>query len=111
MAGKGELYQRKDSKWAFRVRAANGQCVATDGSRGYESKRSAKSTLTKLLAGDYDVCEIYARKDGKYAFRIKASNGQTVATDGSQGYEARSSAKKTSDKILAGTYHGPINEV
>ncbi len=110
MAGRGELYQRKDKKWAFRVKAANGQTVATDGSQGYESKTSAKNTLTKLLAGSYNACEIYARKDGKYAFRIKASNGQTVATDGSQGYEARSSAKKTSDKILAGTYDGPIVE-
>ncbi len=41
-------------------------------------------------------------------FRIKATNGQTVAADGSQGYAARSSAKKTSDKILAGTYNEPI---
>ncbi len=111
MAGSGELYQRKDGKWAFRVKAANGQCVATDGSQGYSSKASAKSTLTKLLSGGYDECEIYARKDGKFAFRIKSSNGQTVATDGSQGYEARSSAKKTSDKILAGTYDGPVVEV
>jgi uncharacterized protein YegP (UPF0339 family) len=108
MAGKGELYQRKDKKWAFRVKAANGQIVATDGSQGYESKTSARSTLTKLLAGKYNECGIYARKDGKFVFRVKASNGQTVATDGSQGYEARSSAKKTSDKILAGTYDGPI---
>ena len=110
MAGKGELYTRKDGKWAFRVLASNGQCVATDGSQGYESKASAKSTLTRLLAGSYNVCEIYARKDGKYAFRIKASNGQTVATDGSQGYEARASAKKTSDNILSDAYDGPIIE-
>ncbi len=111
MAGSGELYQRTDGKWAFRVKAGNGQTVATDGSQGYSSKSSAKSTLEKLLAGSYDQCEIYARKDGKYAFRITSSNGQTVATDGSQGYEARSSAKKTSDKILSGAYKGPVVEV
>ena len=107
----GELYTRKDGKWAFRVRAGNGQIVATDGSQGYESKTSARSTLTKLLAGGYSQSEVYARKDGKYAFRIKSSNGQTVATDGAQGYEARSSAKKTSDKILSGTYDGSITDV
>ena len=108
MAGKGELYKRRDNKWAFRIKAANGQIVATDGSQGYESKTSARNTLKKLLAGDYNDCEIYARKDGKFAFRIKSRNGQTVATDGSQGYHARSSAKKTSDKILNGTYNGPV---
>ena len=111
MAGSGELYQRKDEKWAFRVKASNGQVVATDGSQGYEAKASASSTLTNLLAGKYDKCEVYARSDGKYAFRIIASNGQTVATDGSQGYESEASAKSTSDNILAGEYDGPINEV
>lgn len=54
MARKGEIYQRKDGKWAFRVKAANGEAVATDGGQGYESKSSAKSTLQKLMRGDYD---------------------------------------------------------
>ncbi len=54
MAGSGEVYERKDGKWAFRVKASNGQVVATDGSQGYSDKASATSTLTKLLAGEYD---------------------------------------------------------
>jgi len=54
MAGKGELYQRSDKKWAFRVKASNGEIVATDGSQGYEAKASAKSTLEKLMRGDYN---------------------------------------------------------
>jgi uncharacterized protein YegP (UPF0339 family) len=111
MASKGELYQRKDGKWAFRVRAGNGQIVATDGSQGYESKASARNTLKKLLAGGYPSCEEYQRKDGKWAFRIKSANGQVVATDGSQGYATKSSCTRTSTKILAGTYDGPIEEV
>ena len=31
MAGSGELYKGTDGKWAFRVKAANGRVVATDG--------------------------------------------------------------------------------
>jgi uncharacterized protein YegP (UPF0339 family) len=54
MAGKGEIYKRKDGKWAFRVKASNGEVVATDGGQGYEAKSSARSTLEKLLRGDYD---------------------------------------------------------
>lgn len=111
MAAKGELYQRKDGKWAFRVKAANGQIVATDGSQGYESKASAKSTLTKLLAGGYTKCEEYQRKDGQWAFRILSRNGQTVATDGSQGYASRSSCVRTMGKITSGAYAGPVVEV
>ncbi len=54
MAGSGEVYKRSDGKWAFRVKASNGQVVATDGSQGYEAKADARSTLQKLMAGDYD---------------------------------------------------------
>jgi len=54
MAGKGELYQRSDKKWAFRVKASNGEVVATDGGQGYEAKAAAKATLEKLMRGDYD---------------------------------------------------------
>jgi len=55
MAGSGELYRRADKKWAFRVKASNGEIVATDGSQGYEAKASAKSTLESLMRGDYDA--------------------------------------------------------
>ncbi len=50
----GEVYKRNDGKWAFRVKAANGQIVATDGSQGYETKAGARSTLEKLITGEYD---------------------------------------------------------
>ena len=33
--------------------------------------------------------QIYKRHDGKYAFRVTASNGQTVVTDGGQGYNGK----------------------
>jgi len=39
MAGKGELYQRSDKKWAFRVKASNGETVATDGGQGMRRRR------------------------------------------------------------------------
>ena len=54
MAGKGEVYKRNDDKWAFRVKASNGEIVATDGGQGYSAKADAKSTLEKLMRGEYD---------------------------------------------------------
>lgn len=54
MAGSGEIYQRKDGKWAFRVKASNGQIVATDGGQGYERKASAQSALENLMGGNYN---------------------------------------------------------
>jgi len=50
----GELYRRRDRKWAFRIKASNGQIVATDGQQGYESKSDARYTLEKVLRGEYD---------------------------------------------------------
>lgn len=54
MAGSGETYQRSDGKYAFRVKARNNEIVATDGGQGYNSRTDAKSTLEKLMRGDYD---------------------------------------------------------
>jgi uncharacterized protein YegP (UPF0339 family) len=53
VAGSGEIFKRADGKFGFRVHASNGQVVATDGNQGYSSKSDAKSTLEKLLNGDY----------------------------------------------------------
>lgn len=54
MAGSGEVYKRADNKYAFRVRAGNHEVVATDGGQGYDHKVDAKSTLEKLMGGDYN---------------------------------------------------------
>lgn len=54
MAGSGEIYKRTDGKYAFRVRAGNNEVVATDGSQGYDHAADAKSTLQKLMGGNYD---------------------------------------------------------
>jgi uncharacterized protein YegP (UPF0339 family) len=54
MAGKGETYKRADGKFAFRVKASNGEAVATDGGQGYNARADAKSTLEKLMRGDYN---------------------------------------------------------
>lgn len=48
--------------------------------------------------------------DKKWAFRVKASNGEVVVTDGGQGYEAKSSAKSTLEKLMNGDYKGPIED-
>jgi uncharacterized protein YegP (UPF0339 family) len=111
MAGTAETYARSDGKFAFRVKSSNGQTVATDGGQGYESRSSAKNTLTKLTAGEYKTAEVYARTDGKYAFRIKAGNGEIVATDGNQGYEAKASAESTAGALTSGAYSGPITDL
>jgi uncharacterized protein YegP (UPF0339 family) len=53
MAGSGDVYKRADGKWAWRLKAGNGQIVATDGSQGYSNSTGAKATLEKVMNGDY----------------------------------------------------------
>ena len=54
--------------------------------------------------------EIFKRADGKFGFRVKASNGQVVATDGGQGYSGKSDARSTLEKLLNGDYKGDIED-
>lgn len=44
-----EIYRRADGKWAWRVRAANNQIVATDGGQGYENETDAMTMAGRLL--------------------------------------------------------------
>jgi uncharacterized protein YegP (UPF0339 family) len=45
-----EVYRRADGKWAFRVKAANGEVIGTDGGQGYENMADAERTV-KMLTG------------------------------------------------------------
>ena len=55
--------------------------------------------------------ELFKGSDGKWAFRVKASNGRVVATDGGPpGYKSKSEARSVLSKLLKGDYNGPIRE-
>lgn len=48
-----EIYQRADHRWAWRLRAANGAIIATDGGQGYERRIDAARTATAVISGAY----------------------------------------------------------
>lgn len=47
---------------------------------------------------------IYERPDGKWGWRLKADNGNVIATDGNQGYESETTCRSMADKIIGGHY-------
>jgi len=47
---------------------------------------------------------VYARADGKWAWRLKADNGRVIATDGGQGYENEAECRRMADSIIGGDY-------
>jgi uncharacterized protein YegP (UPF0339 family) len=60
------------------------------------------------MAGTGETCK---RADGKYAFRMRAGNNEIVATDGGHGYNSRTDAKASLEKLMRGDYDGPIKDV
>jgi len=58
MAGKFELYESKNGEWRWRLKAGNGEIIAT--SEGYTSKSSAKNGIesVKRNAADAEVVEV-----------------------------------------------------
>ena len=46
MAGKFELYEDKSGKWRFRLKAGNGEIIATG--QGYASKSSAVNGIDSV---------------------------------------------------------------
>jgi uncharacterized protein len=53
--------------------------------------------------------EIYADKSGKGRWRLKASNGETVAT--SEAYATLSAARDSAEKMKEWTAHAKIEEI
>jgi len=47
---------------------------------------------------------LYTRVDGKWAWRLKADNGQIIATDGDQGYDNEDDARLMADRIIGGEF-------
>ena len=49
-----EVCTRTDKKFAWRLTAANGNIITTDGGQGYENKSDAKDMAVKIIKdGDY----------------------------------------------------------
>jgi uncharacterized protein YegP (UPF0339 family) len=55
------------------------------------------------MAGKF---EVYQDRAGKYRFRLKASNGQVVATG--EAYETKGAAKKGCESVLNAATGAPV---
>lgn len=58
------------------------------------------------MAGKF---EVYEDSAGKFRFRLKASNGEVVASG--QGYASKASAKKGCESVLKAAEGAPVVEV
>jgi len=91
MPGRFELFQGKDRKHYFRLKAVNGETILQ--SQGYASRsgcRNGVESVRRNAARDGGV-EPRETRGGKSYFVVKARNGQVVGT--SESYSSSSACQ------------------
>ncbi len=106
-----EIYEdaRKEHRW--RLKAANGQILATAG-EGYKAKADAKKAVEQVKANaatDKAAFEFYEDAKKEHRWRLKAANGQIVAA-ASEGYKAKADAEKAVEQIKKGAKDAAVEE-
>ena len=111
-AGKFVTKQTKNGGYTFNLKAPNGQVIAT--SQTYKSEATLKVGIESVMKNapvaaveDQTVegfaveknpkFEVYADKAGEFRFRLKAKNGQIIATG--EGYTTIKACKNGIDSI------------
>ena len=101
---KFEVYKDKKGEFRFRLKAKNGQIIAV--SEGYTTMSACDNGIASVKTNapiapvedqtveEFEACknpkfEVYTDKAGEFRFRLKAKNGQIIATG--EGYKAKKS--------------------
>ena len=84
--GKFVISTRSNGEFQFNLKAGNGQVILT--SEGYSAKAGCLNGIESVRknAGDDNRYDRAESSNGKYYFRLKASNGQVIGA--SQMYES-----------------------
>lgn len=106
---KFELYKDKGDEFRFRVKAGNGEVLATSG-EGYKKKASAKNAIESLQKDPEKlIWELYEDKKSEHRFRIKAKNGNVLASS-SEGYSKKADAEKAMNAIKDGAKDAEVSD-
>lgn len=110
--GKFVIKETKDGKFAFNLKAGNGEVIAVSETytaldtckNGIESvkKNAVEAKLEDQTVEGYEAVtnpkfEIYKDKAGEFRFRLKARNGEIIATG--EGYKSKDGCKNGIDSI------------
>ena len=107
--------------YKFNLKAGNGEIIAT--SQVYKSLPSCKKGVASVQACAPEAAiedqtvegyaaeknpkfEIYTDKAGEFRFRLKARNGQIIATG--QGYKAQAGCKKGIESVKKNAAEGKV---
>jgi uncharacterized protein YegP (UPF0339 family) len=107
---KFETYEDAKKEHRWRLKATNGQIIATSG-QGYKDKRDCKNAIERIQkdAATKLTFETYEDARQEHRWRLKATNGQTIATSG-QGYKDKRDCENAIDVIKKGAEKAKVEE-
>jgi uncharacterized protein YegP (UPF0339 family) len=105
-----ETYQDQKEGHRWRLKSSNGQIIATSG-QGYKDKRDCKNAIDRIKkdAATKLKFETYEDKAKEHRWRLKATNGQIIATSG-QGYKDKRDCEHAVDLIKKGAEKAKVEE-
>ena len=107
----------------FDLKAGNGEVIAT--SEVYSSEKACKNGIESVRKNAVAACiedqtvegfekvkhpkfEVYTDKKGEIRFRLKAANGEIIAT--SEGYKSKASALNGIESVKKNAPDAPVTE-
>lgn len=103
------LYADKAGEFRWRLKAANGETLATSG-QGYKAKADAKAGISRIKS-DAPALSFETYEDAKheFRFRVKAKNGQVIASS-SEGYSERAGADRAAALVKEGARDARVTD-
>jgi len=107
---KFEIYQDNAKEFRWRLKSANGSILATGG-QGYKAKADCKNGVERIKqdAADKLKFEVYEDNKKEHRWRLKATNGQVIATS-SEGYKSKADCEKAIDVIKTGAAKADVDD-
>lgn len=122
--GKFVIKPTKSGGFVFNLKAGNGEVIAT--SETYNSLDACKNGVKSVITNAPEAAledqtvegfateknpkfEMYTDKAGEFRFRLKAKNGQIIATG--EGYKAKAGCKNGIESIRKNVVDAKIEEV
>ena len=107
---KFETYQDAKKEHRWRLKATNGQIIATSG-QGYKDTRDCKNAIDRIKkdAATKLTFETYEDAKKEHRWRLKATNGQIIATSG-QGYKDKRDCENAVNVIKKGAEKAKVEE-
>ena len=109
MPGVFEVYKDARGEHRFRLKAANGQTIATG--EGYSSKAGCINGINSVKENCQipERFETYEDNSGQWRFRLKAANGQIIAVG--EGYSSESALKDGIESVTKNAVPAEIVEI